>query len=120
MRSNEQRLQSMHERAETLRKRAEKAYLRVSGTASALLAAFLIFLAAASPRKAGGTGNVTFAGASMLSDGVGGYVLVGVLSFFAAVFITVACIRHRSRSGTKSGPGKESGKTQENAKADNQ
>ena len=36
-----------------------------------------------------------YAGASMLSDSAGGYVLAAVLAFMLGVIVTVACIRKR-------------------------
>lgn len=37
-------------------------------------------------------------GAMLLHENAGGYVLVGVIAFAAAVVITVLCIRYRERS----------------------
>ena len=45
-----------------------------------------------------GQGSVTgLYGATMLFEDAGGYVLVGVLAFAAAVAITVLCIRHKGK-----------------------
>ena len=44
-------------------------------------------------------------GAILLHEDVGGYVLVGVISFTAAVVITVLCIKYRDRNKKK--PAKE-------------
>lgn len=38
-----------------------------------------------------------FFGASMLSDDVGGYVLVGVIAFALAVVFTVLCMKYRKK-----------------------
>lgn len=40
-------------------------------------------------------------GATMLFEDAGGYVLVGVITFAAAVAITVLCIRHREKGKEK-------------------
>lgn len=40
-------------------------------------------------------------GSTMLSEEAGGYVLVGVLSFCAAVVITVLCTRYRDKKKTR-------------------
>ena len=40
-------------------------------------------------------------GSMLLHEGVGGYVLVGLLAFTAAVVLTVLCIRYRERSKGK-------------------
>ena len=42
-------------------------------------------------------------GAMLLRENAGGYVLVGVLSFAAAVAVTALCIRLRSRKTQKKG-----------------
>jgi uncharacterized protein HemY len=45
-----------------------------------------------------GQGRVTgLYGTIMLFDDVGGYVMVGVLAFIAAVVITMLCIRYREK-----------------------
>ena len=41
-----------------------------------------------------------FYGSILLHEDVGGYVLVGVISFTAAVIITVLCIKYRKRNHT--------------------
>lgn len=41
-------------------------------------------------------------GAVLLHEDVSGYVLVGVISFTAAVIITVLCIKYRERKKTNS------------------
>ena len=47
----------------------------------------------------GGLGNVPgFYGSMLLFDDAGGYVLVGVISFTAAVVITLMCIRGKKRN----------------------
>ena len=46
----------------------------------------------------GGKGRVDgLYGANMLFEDTGGYVLVGVIAFVAAVAITVLCIRYREK-----------------------
>lgn len=44
-------------------------------------------------------------GALMLPNEAGGYILVGVLCFVAAVIITLLCIKYRSRSESGHGDG---------------
>ena len=44
-------------------------------------------------------------GSILLHEGAGGYVLVGAVSFTAAVVITVLCIRYRERNTTKESRG---------------
>lgn len=40
-------------------------------------------------------------GSMLLHEGVGGYVLVGVIAFTASAAITIVCIRYRERSKKK-------------------
>lgn len=53
----------------------------------------------------GRTAALSVYGAILLHEDVGGYVLVGVISFTAAVVITVLCIKYRDRNKKK--PAKE-------------
>ena len=46
-------------------------------------------------------------GATMLLENAGGYVLVGVLCFIAAVVITVLCIRAKERNNKRDKQTKE-------------
>ena len=47
-------------------------------------------------------------GAMLLYENAGGYVLVGVAAFAAAVVITVACIRYREKNTRKTQTKEES------------
>jgi H+/Cl- antiporter ClcA len=40
-------------------------------------------------------------GSMLLYDGAGGYVLVGVIAFAAAVAITVLCVRYRDKHSSR-------------------
>lgn len=84
MRTEEQFLCGVHERAQTLRRAREK---RRTAAWSAACAVLLVLLAleTGSPHALG-MGALT--GASLLGDTVGGYVLVAVLAFMAGVAIT--------------------------------
>ena len=62
----------------------------------------------------GGLGAVQgMYGATMMLPGAGGYVLVGIVTFIAAVVITVLCIRHREKNE------KEARKKGENEREEN-
>lgn len=37
-------------------------------------------------------------GATMMFDNIGGYVLVGILTFIAAVALTLFCVRHKEKA----------------------
>ena len=95
MRSNEERIYLMHRRAEELQKKREKMVLAGMGIASAFLGIILIAFTGYSIGAPVAVTDAAMAGASMLADSAGGYVLVAVLAFFVAVMATVVCLRYR-------------------------
>ena len=95
MRSNEERINLMHRRAEELQKKREKMILAGMGVASAFLGIILIVFTGYSIGAPGAVTDVAMAGTSMLADSAGGYVLVAVAAFFAAVLATEVCLKHR-------------------------
>ena len=97
MRSTEERIDLMHRRAEELRKRREKVILAGIGTMSALLGIILIVFTGYSIGAPGTVTDTAMAGTSLLSESAGGYVLVAVAAFFAAVLCTVAYLKYRKR-----------------------
>lgn len=100
MRGNAERARLARRRAAILARRVQRRCIGALGAAScALFAALMAALGAATGLDSAavtGTG-----GAMLLYEDAGGYVLVGVAAFAAAVVITVACIRSRERSGRK-------------------
>ena len=97
MRSAEERIDRMHKRTEELKKRHKMTVLVGTGTLSAFLGIILI---AVSVYIIGGSGVITdtaMAGSSMLAESAGGYVLVAVISFTAAILITAFCLKSRMR-----------------------
>ena len=95
MRSNEERINLMHRRAEELQKKREKMILVGMGTVSAFLGIILIVFTGYSIGALGAVTDAAMAGTSMLADSAGGYVLVAVTAFFAAVLATEFCLKHR-------------------------
>ncbi len=97
MRTNEERIALAHERASVLRRRREKMRLAASGSFSLLLFAALtgvmFRLIGMSPIDS--CSRLT--GASLLGEGAGGYVIVAVISFFAAVFITAFLLKRQAK-----------------------
>ena len=82
-----------------VRKREQKVLRKLGATCAALTLA----LTGALARLTGGTpGAVQGAyGATLLADSAGGYVLVGVAAFAAAVVLTVLCTKLHRRSGAR-------------------
>lgn len=97
MRSVEERAVAVEARIRELDRRHERRRTVGLSALSTLLLAALVF---AIGRLSGGgrvlrSENMT--GSSLLSEGAGGYVLVAVLSFAAAVAITVLCFRFQAK-----------------------
>ncbi len=95
MRSTEERISLMHRRTEELQKRHEKRILIGMGSVSALLGLILLVVTVVSVGAPGAITDAAMAGTSMLADSVGGYVMVAVISFIAAVVITATCLKKR-------------------------
>ena len=103
MRSTEERINLMHSRVEEMHRGHEKKLVAALGSASVLLGLLLIVFMAYSIGTPGAITDTAMAGTSMLSDSVGGYVLVAVTSFIAAVLITVACLKMQQKNKKPSG-----------------
>ena len=97
MRSAEERLVRMHERAAAIKKKEDKSRLRILGSLSAGLMICLVVVTQQlqSMHHAIYTGHA--AGTSLLDDSVGGYVLAAVIAFIAGVAITAVIYRYRGR-----------------------
>ena len=96
MRGNAERARLARRRAAILARRVQRRSIGALGAAScALFAALMAALGAATGLDSAavtGTG-----GAMLLYEDAGGYVLVGVTTFTAAVVITVLCIKYKDR-----------------------
>ncbi len=105
--TTEVRIQSLHTRMDALRRVRERRMTGAVGGACIVLAAGLIRLI-----FGGDTAHIVgtagmYSGASMLFGSSGGYVLVALITFTAAVIITVLCMRWRSRKDGQKIPDKE-------------
>ena len=96
MRGNAERARLARRRAAILARRVQRRGIGALGAAScALFAALMAALGAATgldSAAVAGTG-----GAMLLYQDAGGYVLVGVAAFAAAVVITALCMKYRNR-----------------------
>ena len=97
MRTEEERLALLHARADALRRRRDRNVLTALGGVSFGLCICLFAVMADLNGTAHPALGGQFAGASLLGDLIGGYVLVAVLSFAAAVILTLICIRRQER-----------------------
>lgn len=97
MRTVQDRIGKLHSRVKELERKRAGRQLAGLGSASAVLAATLVFIVR---EMAGSSESVTvdqFTGSSLLSDSVGGYVLAAVAAFFVGVIITAVIFRCRRR-----------------------
>ena len=105
MRTQEQRIMLMHKRAGEIKRKKEKITTVISGVCSSALMLFLVVFISFTDGGLHEIGDAGLAGNSMLADSVGGYVMVAVVAFAAAVLITLLCIRYKAWRGT--GPDKD-------------
>ena len=98
MRQTEDRIKLMHLRAAQIKRKRDSIQTAVLGTVSLVLMVCLVtfmLLIGGSQHEIDG-GMLT--GSSMLDASIGGYVLVGVLSFAVAVSITLLCVKWRAKN----------------------
>ena len=95
MKTAEERIRMLHERAGELKRQKDRSAVRLFGATSAFLSVCLVVFITRLTGIAHNMGRSGFAAASLLSENAGAYVLVAVLSFAAAVIITVWCIKRR-------------------------
>ena len=95
-----ERVLQVKQRAQTKKREKEKRFISTLSCLSLLLFLFLV----SSLGKLTGTGGAMVQGmngATMMLEGAGGYVLVGIVAFIAAVAITELCIRYHEKSKNK-------------------
>ena len=92
MRTDEERIAILHKRAEKLE--AQKK-MRLWGSASGALLILLLAVIVKIDVPLQSILDGSMACSSLLGESAGGYVLVAVVSFAAAVCITVYCLRKR-------------------------
>ena len=97
MRSAEQIVKAVHAEAAALRRRQARRRLTLAGGSCGILSILLLAVIETCSRLWHTPLSESYAGASLLGDSVGGYVLVAVLAFMAGVGITVFCYRYRRK-----------------------
>ncbi len=93
MRTDKERILLLHKRA---RKLKDQNMLKIWGSVSAGLLAVLLAVIVEIDVPLQSVLSSGYAGSSLLGESAGGYVLVAVISFIAAVCLTVYCIRKRN------------------------
>ena len=107
MRTALERVEAMHERGRLLRRARDKTINTVLGTVSFFMLAGIVVIALLSGGGLHPVGDIGQTGSSLLYEGVGGYVLVAVISFMAAVVITVLCMRWNKKKNINSTTNRE-------------
>ena len=97
MKSETERIDELHKRVRKLRRQQDRRGLVLSGGASALLAVILIAVMLRTDRVYQSITGSSLAGASLLSESAGGYVLAAVIAFFVGVILTVVIYRSRKK-----------------------
>lgn len=96
MRGNAERIRLVRRRAASLTRSLERRAIGGLSAACAVLFAAL-FAALGAATGPDGAAVAGLSGAMLLYEDAGGYVLVGVVSFVVAVFITVLCMRSQNK-----------------------
>ena len=102
-------LQEVRSRSRLIRRRREKRILRNLAAGSATLCAALVAVVGTRIHRLDAGGNTSLFGAFVLPDSAGGYVLAGVIAFFAGVVFTLLCIRWRERRNAADPPDRREG-----------
>ena len=89
MRTTEEIIRAVHTRTEALQKRREKTHLILTGGAGTVLAGLLVLMISSLGGLQHEVRPTQFAGASLLEDSAGGYVLAAVVAFMAGVLVMV-------------------------------
>ncbi len=102
MRSAEERIRSLHKRADYLTLERDRRRLVVSAIAAALLltvlSAVLTPLLIRSGPSVWDASEASYAGSSLLADNAGGYVLAAVVAFILGVAVTAGIKLYRDKS----------------------
>ena len=96
MRSSEERIRLMHERAAGIQREKDRGRLITAGSISTALFVVLLSLTIYLQGLTGYIGD-QFTASSLLSDSAGGYVLVAVAFFMLGVLISALLIRYQRR-----------------------
>ena len=94
MRSNVERIEIMHKRAEKLRRQRNKRLMVGSVSVGVTLFAALIVASVVLDARHAEPAGTTFAASSLLSESIGGYVMVAIVGFMIGVAITVLIRKH--------------------------
>lgn len=96
MRTQEERIKQLHERANEIEKRNDKIKTSGLGAFCVGIIALLVTCIVGASRAFHSTAGIRMQGASLLDNSAGGYVLVAVLAFYVGIIITAIIIKKRN------------------------
>ena len=94
----EEKVSSLHKRMNTMRRKKEHQKTSAIGALNIGLSACLLFLLFRKGTAQFGGPAGMYSGSTLLFEGAGGYVLVAVIAFTAAVITTVLCMRYQNKN----------------------
>lgn len=97
MRTTEERIRHLHRRARELGRQRDQRRLTGLGSASVFFAVLLTAMLTQMDGVFQSVPGEQYAGASLLDETAGGYVLAAVIAFFVGVLLTAAIFRYRQR-----------------------
>ena len=89
MRTNGEIVRAVHARAQAKTRRRESVRTALTGCACVMLAGLVILMISSFGGLQHAVRSTGFAGASLLSDSAGGYILAAVVAFMAGVIVMV-------------------------------
>lgn len=97
MRTQDERILKLHNRAKELKKQKEMRGLAISGSVSVFFAVLLVAVMLRTDSIYQSIAGSGFTGSSLLSENAGGYVLAAVAAFFIGVIITAIIYKCRKK-----------------------
>ena len=97
MKSQQERLEQLHTRAAELKEQKERRTVNALKAVAVMLFVCLAGVMSVFSGLQNAARPENYTGSSLLDSNVGGYVLVAVMAFAAAVVITVICMKRKDR-----------------------
>ena len=104
MKTTEQQILLMHRRAEKMIQRQERYIVSVFAVLSVVLFGALFGVISGFSGIFHRISGESFAGASILDETIGGYLLAAVLAFMAGAAITVICLKRQNQQSQRRQP----------------
>ena len=96
--TDEEKVEALHKKMRTYRKKKDRRVAAICGAAGSVLFLCLFLLVGLGDGFHAGATAGKYSGAALLFDGIGGYVLIGVIAFIIGVGIAAFCINRKNRN----------------------